>query len=243
MQFPGVFIELLTVAEPENLSGDGIAAHFGGHARDALARGEEGLAMLVLESRDAKGDARAYAASGIALSDALRFEREGRTADGAPITVAFSVAFVEDPRSPTRFFVCEQHFPQSFWNPAFQRHANAVVSIAGVTLVAARPSDHEAFLTTFSGVASEPAPGGLRWITPRGDIDILDPARFRERFEAAPPDVTAGARIAALRFAARDMTALAKTLQTGGIPVTRPTAGVVIAPAAAFGATLIFSPA
>ena len=55
------FIEVLTVAEPEKLTDDGISKQFGRFNQDFIAR-HEGLSMLILESTDAKADAAAFAA-------------------------------------------------------------------------------------------------------------------------------------------------------------------------------------
>src|SRR5262245_18517653 len=76
VQFPGVFIELLSVAEPEQLGTDGFSALFGTFNRVFL-KDQQGLSLLILESTDAVADAAAFHASGIGVSDALRFEREG----------------------------------------------------------------------------------------------------------------------------------------------------------------------
>ena len=82
VQFPGVFIELLTVGR----SGADPAARpraisFGAFNRDFLARGE-GLSMLVLEGKGAAADAEAFRSAGIGDFDVFDFEREasGRTA-------------------------------------------------------------------------------------------------------------------------------------------------------------------
>ncbi len=108
--------------------------------------------MLVLEGRDAHADARAFREAGIGDFDVFDFEREGKRPDGTPIKVAFSLAFARDPPAPDiGFFTCQHRFPENFWNPAFQVHPNTAVSVAGVVLVATKPSDHYRFLTAFTG--------------------------------------------------------------------------------------------
>ncbi len=89
VQLPGFFIELLTVAEPQKLVGEGFARLFGAFNQAFLQR-REGLSFLMLESRDAEADARDFAAAGIAASPALRFEREGSAPDGGKREVGFS---------------------------------------------------------------------------------------------------------------------------------------------------------
>ena len=63
IQFKDCFIELLTVAEPDKLGTDGFSRLFGGYTRDFLAQGE-GLALLILESKDAAADEAAFRDAG-----------------------------------------------------------------------------------------------------------------------------------------------------------------------------------
>jgi catechol 2,3-dioxygenase-like lactoylglutathione lyase family enzyme len=143
VQLPGCFVELLAIARPDQITARASEIFaFGAFNRDFLARGE-GLSMLALESRDAAKDAETFGAAGFGGFDVLRFECAGRKADGSEATVGFSLAFAVDPQArDTGFFVCQQHHPQNFWDPALQIHANGVSTIAGVVLVAANPADH-----------------------------------------------------------------------------------------------------
>jgi hypothetical protein len=241
VQLPGFFMELLTVAEPEKLKGEGFAALFGDFHRRFLER-HEGLSFMMLESDDVPADATQFRASTIARSDALTFERAGKGPDGSTVTVGFSLAFARDPRAPEiGFAVCRQHNPQLFWNPALQQHANGANGIAGAVLVAENPTDHHIFLTAYSGVRELHAGSGvLTAPTPRGDIRIMDPAAFHTRFGVEAPDSAGGARLAAVRFTVRERKALHHTLTAGGIAFSEHMGQTVIAPAAALGATLVF---
>jgi catechol 2,3-dioxygenase-like lactoylglutathione lyase family enzyme len=153
VQTPGFFVEVLTVAEPEKLGSDGFSALFGTFNRLFL-KNQEGLSLLILESDDAAADAARFRLAGVGASDAMRFEREGKRPDGSAVKVGFSLAFARDAKAPAiGFAVCQQHFPENFWNPAFQQHANTVSGIAGAVLVSESPRDHEAFLSAFSAYA------------------------------------------------------------------------------------------
>src|SRR5262249_44702382 len=69
VQFPGVFVELLTVAEPAGIAPRGERFFsFGAHNRDFLA-----LSMLVLEGRG-DADAQAFRAAGIGDFEVFNFE-------------------------------------------------------------------------------------------------------------------------------------------------------------------------
>jgi hypothetical protein len=241
IQLPGFFVELLAVAEPEKLGDEGFAKLFGSFNQSFLAR-QEGLCFLMLESQDAEADARDFEAAGIAASPALRFEREGSRPDGSKLKVGFSLAFARDAGAPAiGFATCRQHHPENFWNPAWQRHANAVSAIAGAIIVAENPSDHHIFLSAFTGErALSATSSGITAHTPRGDLTIMDPAAFRGHFGVSPPDIAGGARLAALRFTVTPHADFVAALAESGVPYALHMGYVVIAPRAARGVTLVF---
>jgi len=82
---------------------------------------------------------------------------------------------------------------------------------------------------------------GVTASTARGDIKVMDRAAFRSHFGSEPPDISRGARIAAMQFRVRDRTALMAALNAGGIASTARTGSTVVAPETAMGATLAFS--
>jgi catechol 2,3-dioxygenase-like lactoylglutathione lyase family enzyme len=242
VQFPGVFIELLTIGEPERIPpARPRSISFGAFTRDFLERGE-GLSMLVLEGKGAAADARAFRAAGIGDFDVFDFEREGKRPDGSTVKVAFSLAFAEDRQAPdTGFFSCQQHYPENFWNAAFQKHANGVTGVAGVVCVAENPADHHIFLKGFAGVSDlTSTSSGITIETPRGEIQVMDPAAFRLHYAAEPPDVTRGMRLAAIRFAVRGMAGAQAAL---GAAAAARMDRLIVGPQTAHGATLVFEPA
>ncbi|HWL04379.1 MAG TPA: VOC family protein [Xanthobacteraceae bacterium] len=244
IQFPGFFLELLTVAQPDKLGADGFSTHFGAFNRDFLAR-DEGLSMLILESEDVEHDVAAFRADGIAASDVLNFERQGRLADGSEATLGFSLGFARDP-TPARagFAVCRQRQPDLFWSEALQQHPNTADGVASVIMVADNPTDHHIFLSAFAGERELHATSlGVSVATPRGDIQILDPAAFRSQFGIEAPDIGEGLRLAAVRFTVRNGEALVAALEAGEVDFLSQMALTVVPAAQALGATLVFSPA
>ena len=203
VQFPGFFIELLTLGEPDKLTGDGFSENFGVYNRDFAAR-HDGLSMIVLESQDSVGDVAVFRAAGIAASDTMRFEREGKRPDGTPVHVAFSLAFANDKAAPDlRFFTCQQHYPENFWNPAFQTHDNGATGIEAAVVVANEPARHRDFLLAYTGAADTTPDGeGFSIALPRGAIEMMTPAGYRSRYGLAAPDIAHGPRLAAMRLAA-----------------------------------------
>lgn len=242
VQLPGFFIELLTLAEPDKLGSDGISKMFGAYNGDFLKRGE-GLSLLILESRDAVADAAGFRKAGIAAAEVVRFEREGRRPDGTAVKVAFSLAFAEDKGAPDlRFAVCQQHYPENFWNPAFQQHANSVSAIAGAVIVADEPGQHLDFMQSYSGAAAQQNDDGFVVTTLRGAIDVMTPAAFTRRFGVAAPDMSRGARLAAIRFVAADASLLQSAPEFAGMAGLYAGNAAVISAEDAMGAVLVFEP-
>ena len=240
VQFPGVFLELITVGE-----GAGIAPHtpgrfsFGAFVRDHLAEGE-GFALLVLESHDAEADRRAFDAAGIGGFEPFFFERTALRPDGAPRRVAFSLAFARDRLAPAAgFFVCQQHAPENFWNPDFQRHPNGATGVPGVLMVSENPSDHAEFLSAFSGerdLVSSSA--GILVPTPRGTIEVSSGAALA--FHTGLVLREEPARLVAFRVAVPSIDAVARRLAEEGIPSSLHEGRLVVPPEAAHGVALVF---
>ena len=242
VQFAGVFIELLGVGEADLITAATPGTFsFASFSRDFLTR-DQGLAMLVLEGRGAAADAEAFRAAGIGAFDVFDFARQAKRPDGSSVKVAFSLAFAADPKTPDAgYFTCQQHYPENFWNPAFQQHPNGVSGIAEVIMVSEKPEDHVYFLGAFSGVRDiDLKASGFSIRTERGDIRVMNPATYRAYSGSEPPNLTRGARFAAIRFVMRDRATAITALRKGGIAIVERDFGMVVPPDAAFGATLIF---
>jgi catechol 2,3-dioxygenase-like lactoylglutathione lyase family enzyme len=245
VQFATAYLELLEIGEPEKIPPHGGRFFsFGAFNRDYIAA-REGLSMLVGKSSDARADAASFETSGISGFDVFDFSREGKRPDGSPVKVAFSLAFARDPSSPDLgFFVCQQHHPENFWNPAFQRHANAASAIPGVVMVADNPTDHHIFLKGFTGVSDLHSSSlGITARTENGDIEIMSPIAFRDRFGVAAQVSGEGMTLNAIRFAVADIGRAEATLVSGGIRPQQHVGRLVVPPDQALGATLIFEAA
>ncbi|MGN6570539.1 MAG: VOC family protein, partial [Pseudolabrys sp.] len=201
VQFAGCFIELVAFVEPDKLGTDEISRLFAVYNRDFAAK-HEGLSMLILESADSGHDVADFRVAGIAASEPLRFEREAKRPDGSTVKVGFSLAFAEDRAAPEiHFATCQQHFPENFWNPAFQKHANSVTGIAAAIFVADDPAAHRDMMRAFSGSTDAQAEGsGYSIALPRGAIEVVTGADFLKRYGVPALETSGGARLAALRF-------------------------------------------
>jgi len=242
VQFPGFFIEILTFAEPEKLGGDGFSRLFAAYNRD-FAAAHEGLSMIILESRDAAADHAAFEHAGISASPVMRFEREGKRPDGSVVKVGFSLAFAEDRSAPEiHFATCQQHYPENFWNPEFQRHDNGAAGIAEAVIVSQRPEAHREMLLAFTGAQESASTGeGYAIALPRGRLAVTTPNRFAAHYGVSAPEPGTGARVAALRFYVADLGAARARLEGAGVPLKEREDVLIVPPDSAFGATLLFS--
>lgn len=230
VQLPGVFLEIITVGEPETIPehAPGFFS-FGAFVRDALARGE-GVSMLALESADSRATNASWRDAGIGPYETFFFERQGLRPDGSAVRVAFTLAFARHAAAPEAgFFTCQQHEPQNFWNPAFQRHPNGASDIASVTFEAERPHDHAGFFAAFTGVSPEFEGENVLFRLPRGAIRL-------RRGTGSPRWTGFDVRVASVE-------ALAERLRREGIGFSADGASLTLSPAQAFGAAIRFGPA
>ena len=203
--------------------------------------------MLVLEGRGAAECRRGFSQQrhrrrrAVSTSNA---RPSGRTA--RRMKVAFSLAFARDAAAPDAgFFTCQQHYPENFWNPAFQKHANSVSGIAGVVAVAAEPARHLDFMQSFAGAPAARRRRRLRASQRRAAaIEVTTPAAFLASLRRRKRRMSArGARLAALRFAAGGCEPAASRAELAGIAGLYAGNAAVIGPEDAMGAVLVFEPA
>ena len=242
VQLAGAYIELLGIGDVSAM-----AAHspghfsFGAFNRDFLARGQ-GLSMLVLEGKGAR-DSEAFRSAGIGDFTPYELRREAKRPDGTTVKLAFTLAFARDPSTPDiGFFTNRHHYPENFWNPAFQVHENTATGVAGVVIVAQKPHDHIQFLSAFADAPSTQTASGPLITTRSGEVEVMTPADFLRRFGVVAPDTARGARLAALRFAVAQpsrLQALPELAGLGGLYVGN---AVVIGAEDAMGAVLVFEP-
>ena len=241
VQFPGTFLELITVGEgaqiPPHKPG---SFSFGAFVQDYLKE-REGLAMLVLDSRDAKADAADFAQKGIGSFEPFHFERTGKKPDGSETKVGFSLAFAADQTLPKAgFFVCQQHYPENFWNPAFQVHENGATGVATVALAAPEPDSCKKFLTDFTGVVpTRPALHDLSFRLSDAHLDVMTPDDAAESYVSVEAELDQPSFVA---FAVRveDILVQAKRLDAVEIPYQHVGSRLVVPASAAFGVAVAF---
>ena len=166
VQFDGCFLELLTTEDGFQRPAAGSAlSQFSDTIVDYLER-REGLAMMVLEGFDTDADHAAFNAAGVGFPETFYFARAAKRPDGEAVEVAFSLAFAKnEATTDAGFFVCQQHAPDMFWNPAFQVHENGAKGIRRIVFASDAPAQHKRFYEAYTGVAELRAmvACGLTW--------------------------------------------------------------------------------
>jgi catechol 2,3-dioxygenase-like lactoylglutathione lyase family enzyme len=224
-QLQGSFIELLAIDDARRIvPPEPGTFSFGAFNAGFLAR-REGMSMLVFASDDARSDQRAFAASGLATYAPFDFSRQARLPNGGEATVGFSLAFVTDPDMPdAAFFACQQHAPQHFWKPDYQRHANGARAIREVMMVADAPERAAAFLSRLTGRAAATSGTQRRIALDGGAIAIMDPAVYRARCGGVAPAGATGAggpHFVGVRIAVADVAAAEARLKRNDVPYRR----------------------
>ncbi|MGE0147866.1 MAG: VOC family protein [Parvibaculaceae bacterium] len=222
VQFEGCFLELLSLFEPAKIpEHEEGRFSFAAFNRDFLAR-REGLSMLVLDSADARADVAAFRAAGLRTYETFDFSRRARLPDGREVTVGFSLAFATDPKLPgMAFFTCQQHAPEHFWKPQYQRHPNRALTVLEVSIVAERPADHAPFLSAFCGAPAEPVSGGITIRTARGNITCMTPERYAESFARPRPGPHDGPRFGGFTIGVRRMDRLEESISASGLALRK----------------------
>jgi catechol 2,3-dioxygenase-like lactoylglutathione lyase family enzyme len=229
IQFGSSFLELITVSDADRIPphSPGVFS-FGRFVQDYLAQ-REGLAMLVLDSTNARADAASFARAGIGDFAPFSFERTGRAADGTETLVGFSLAFAVDDGMPDAgFFTCEQHDPDAFWSPLLRRHANGATNVAAVALEVNHPERHTDFLRAFTG--APPAEEGHRYPLAASGALHLRSAHGVDRFTG-------------FTVAVPSVDALAEALTASRILFQRFDSRVIIPPDQCFGVRVEFAAA
>jgi catechol 2,3-dioxygenase-like lactoylglutathione lyase family enzyme len=126
LMFGSDYVELLAVPKPHPAMQ---------YLSDFLAKGE-GLGAIALATEDAGGLYASLAADGIAADAPLDFSRPVEGLGDARFRI---VQLPPDASPGCRMFACQHFTRELVWRPEYQRHANGVMEIAAVAVVAEDP--------------------------------------------------------------------------------------------------------
>lgn len=247
IQLEDSFLELISTGQgfraPTDLPSDQFS--FSGFIHAYLQR-REGAAMVALVTQNAAADRRLFHAENIGDFQTFHFARTGRRPDGSQVEVAFTLAFAHSSLMPEiGFFACQHHHPENFWNDAWRQHDNGARRLASATIVAANPAAHGEFLSHVTGARDFRSSSlGLSFALsqePAQALEVLTPIAFEQLYGLPAPDSVAHTpSLSACCIGGCDLSALAARLEQQGIEYRQNGRFIVIDPAIAFGAALIF---
>jgi gamma-glutamyl-gamma-aminobutyrate hydrolase PuuD len=140
------------------------------------------------------------------------------------------------------FFVCQQHAPQYFWRPEYQRHENTAQTVQEVCLVADRPLQLAGFLQAFAGsddiVASD---SRLEIATGRGKLMVLTGDGFGERYGTAPPASHRLPALAGYSVGVSSLNTVKAITERASVATADGDGRLTIVPEDAFGTALAFA--
>ncbi|MCK6451320.1 MAG: VOC family protein [Alphaproteobacteria bacterium] len=241
VQFQGNFLELLAVDDPAKIARPAPGAFSFGWFNAEFLKRREGMSQLVFQSRDARADQARFRAAGLDTYPPFDFERQAKLPDGSSARVAFSLAFVTHKAMPeAAFFCCQQHAPQYFWKPEYQRHANGARAVSEVVMRAPDPAALAGFFARLQGEDGVAAsPGGLTVRTALGTLLVLGADALTERLpEMNLPGPADSPVFVAYRVAVADVDRAEKLLRGNGVPYRRHRGALIIDPIGASGVAI-----
>ncbi len=202
--------------------------------RDAIYRrgvGGDGFSALVFKTDDARADHAMFLAAGISAGSMLDFSRAFVDPAGKSGKVSFRLAFAADRSSEASyFFTCQRiDAPSADGRAALEAHANGVRRIAGITLTAERPHDHQHFLEALTGAPVERMPEGLMAKLPNARL-FLAPGK-------------GALSLSSIHFAVDDLAVTEAALRAGDVQFSRIGNALSIDPAPGQGAIFLFEAA
>lgn len=244
VQLDGFFVEFLHLPNPHLVTQPAEGEFgFATFNADYMKNGGEGISMLVFESEDAAAEQERFVKEGLDTYKRFDFSRLAIQPDGAEVTVGFSLAFATHADMPkAAFFYCQQHAPQYFWKPEYQRHANSAVAIGEVAMVASNPLHYAGFLTTVSqGDLVVSAENMVRLKTGRGALAMYAPEAFQTAYGFAAPSIADGPVLAGYRIEVENREVALNQLDAAGVSWRETASGHAIGPDIAAGAIMAFS--
>ena len=232
------YIELIAILDP---------ALYDNTLNAFLAR-YAGMHILALAMTDEEANLTRMRAAGIEIPGVAYLERPVEA--GGPIAKFARLPFPDPPEG--RVQLIRHLTPERVWQEKWMDHANKAVALEEVILCAATPAETAARLSRLSGLPVEPDPAGGFLLRLPGAARAAGPfapvmeTRVRVLTEQALGDVLPGVTAPALPCMAgmvvrtEDGGAAARRVLEG-IPTVEAPAGVMVPPAHAAGAAVVFA--
>lgn len=136
--FPSNFIELIGVDDALKFGTNAVDGFcFGRQLGKFLDRGEEGVSLVALHSKDADGDHLRLSQAGLETQGRIDFRRRMTLPDGRHDEAVVSLGlFIDSVNPDVSNFICHQHRPELIWVKGWQAHPNGADAVLAITYLA-----------------------------------------------------------------------------------------------------------
>lgn len=234
VQLQGGYLEFLAILD-ESLFPEETPDRFSfpSFNRDFLIGEGAGLSLLALKTDDPEALRERLAADGLSRGPTFSFERTALAPEGQNLPVAFTLAFATHPELVRAgvFALVHRHPPENFWHSAYQTHPNTARALRGVTLVSPHPDRTVKIFAAITGTAAAQTAEGFAIALPDGaSLELIDAAAFARRFGSDAFADKVLARFAAMTIEVEAVESAAAALAANGVPFTRTSDAVSVAP-------------
>ncbi|SFW51893.1 VOC family protein [Pseudomonas sp. NFACC10-1] len=244
MMFPGNFIELIGVEDASKFGTNAVNGFcFGRQLGQFLDRGEEGISLVALHSKDADADHARLVQAGLESQGRIDFRRKMTLPDGRQDEAVVSLALFIDPELPDASnFICHQHRPELIWVPGWQNHPNGADAILAITYLA-EPRLLETRWRAIYGDAVKYNGKALEADTRCGLLRAIDAATAAREFAGIelPGSVEERPHAIAIRLHTKRLDALRAILEDNKVAHREASGRIYVAPQAAGNVILEFT--
>jgi|SRR5476649_565785 len=237
IMFADNFIELISVTDAGKLGTGAVNGFCFGRQMDAFTRrGEAGISLIALHSKDARQHFSQLQASMPENQGVVDFRRPIIREDGQPDEVVVSMALFIDRQSPdSSWFLCQQHRPELIWQDRWRHHDNGADAMLAITYLVADPAELAAGWQTLYGEQVR-CNGRIAEVdTGSGLLRAIDRATAQIEYAGVALPAAAGVRAQgiAVRLHTASLDAVLHRLAAQGLAYHHTPGRVLVAPAGA----------
>ncbi|MEA9390087.1 VOC family protein [Acerihabitans sp. TG2] len=237
IMFADNFIELISVTDPDKLGTGAVNGFCFGRQMDAFARrGEEGISLIALHSKDVRQHFSQLAAKIPENQGVVDFRRPIILENGQPDEVVVSMALFIDQHSPdSSWFLCQQHRPDLIWQDQWRQHENGADAMLAVTYLVEDPAELAAGWQRLYGDRVRYDGRIAEVDTGSGVLRAIDLASAQSEYAgvALPAAASSRAHGISLRLHTASLEPLIRRLTTHGVAYHHTPGRVLVAPDAA----------
>ncbi|MGJ8526092.1 hypothetical protein LMG33818_001840 [Halomonadaceae bacterium LMG 33818] len=239
--FPDTFIEIITIARPEQTSYSDANGFRFARAIEARLRYGDGVAMLALDSQCMAHDHALVEARGFAPWEPIEFKRMSHSRQGS-VEMSVVLDILHDPSQPfLTQFLCHYPHPELLRrDPSDEYHPNQVSRLKAMWYISDNIQRDFEYYRLIHGAANIfSVNGGYRVATPKGDIWLLSPSSLKEHIPDLENVAEAPSRAVAISLETMDLNAAIAHWERNNVPYMRINEHIADIPASVLGGTVL----